>query len=86
MGLVLDRKAGQRVRIGDVVVSVDRKCRLLIDAPRDVLILREEVMQDETEQHGHPMREEDRRHDEDAMEMRAEKLRRERRRASKDVD
>jgi sRNA-binding carbon storage regulator CsrA len=43
MGLVLDRKSGQKVRIGNVVVSVDRRCRLHIQAPREIPIVREEL-------------------------------------------
>lgn len=46
--LVLTRKVGQRIRIGnDIVVTLVRiqgdKVRLGIDAPRDVCIHREEV-------------------------------------------
>ncbi len=47
--LVLSRKHGQRILIGDdivitvVAISTDNKVRIGIDAPRDVLILREEV-------------------------------------------
>jgi carbon storage regulator len=46
--LVLTRRSGERLRIGDniwvTVVSVERgKVRLGIDAPPDVLVLREEL-------------------------------------------
>src|SRR5689334_18295923 len=47
--LVLSRKLGEKILIGDnitiTVVDIDRgKIRLGIDAPRDVLVYREEVL------------------------------------------
>lgn len=47
-GLVIERKIGQRVRVGTAwveVVAIRDECRvkLRISAPRDVQILREEV-------------------------------------------
>ncbi|MCA9203615.1 MAG: carbon storage regulator [Planctomycetales bacterium] len=52
--LVLSRKETERIRLGDsIVVTVIRVCndkvRLGIEAPPDVLVLREEL-----EQHGGP--------------------------------
>ena len=52
--LVLSRKLGERIYIGDgvvvTVVDIDRgKIRLGIEAPRDVAIYREEVLP-----HDHP--------------------------------
>lgn len=47
--LVLSRSVGQRVMIGDniviTVVQTGDRVRLGIDAPKDVLILREELAQ-----------------------------------------
>jgi len=47
MMLVLTRKAGQRVSIGEAVVTVVAcvrgKVRLGIEAPRTVVVLREEI-------------------------------------------
>jgi carbon storage regulator len=47
--LALTRKEGERIYIGnDIVVTVCRikgdKVRLLFDAPKDVLVLREELL------------------------------------------
>jgi carbon storage regulator len=46
--LILTRKVGERIRIGDVWVEVMRvehgKVRLGIDAPRDMPVWREEVL------------------------------------------
>lgn len=49
MALVLTRRDGEWVRIGDAirvqVVEIDRgRCRLRIEAPRDVEIVREEIL------------------------------------------
>ena len=45
--LVLTRKSGQTIHIGDVVVRVVRthgnRCRIAIEAPREVLIRRGEL-------------------------------------------
>jgi carbon storage regulator len=51
--LVLTRRQGERLRIGEniwiTVVSLDRgKVRLGIDAPPDVLVLREELAEHPT--------------------------------------
>ncbi len=47
--LVLSRKVGERIKIGeDIFVSVVRiggdKCRIGIEAPRDIDIVREELL------------------------------------------
>lgn len=52
MGLVLTRKRGEALKIGDdVYVTVDRvedgSVRLRVDAPRDVRILRLELLGEE---------------------------------------
>jgi carbon storage regulator len=49
--LVLSRKAGQRIRIGDditvtVIVMRDQRVRIGIDAPRHVPVHRQEVYDD----------------------------------------
>jgi carbon storage regulator len=51
--LVISRSVGQRVMIGDniviTVVQTGDRVRLGIDAPKDVLILREELAQQSTQ-------------------------------------
>lgn len=42
--LVLNRKPGERIVVGDVVVTQLERGRIGIDAPRDVKIMREEVV------------------------------------------
>lgn len=47
--LVIDRRIGERIAIGDeIVITVVRKAkgkvRIGIDAPREVLVLREELL------------------------------------------
>jgi carbon storage regulator len=48
--LVLSRKSGERIRIGgDIVISIERigteTVKIGIDAPQDVRILREELIE-----------------------------------------
>lgn len=54
MGLCISRKRGERIFIGDKIIlevaDIDRnKVRFYIDAPRDVVIMREELLQEKKE-------------------------------------
>lgn len=57
--LVLSRKLGEKIHIGDniviTVVNIERgKIRLGIDAPRDVPVYRQELLQDTTKVSNEP--------------------------------
>ena len=61
MSLVFKRKKGQSVVIGDIVVMVAEVgrnvCKLVIDAPEGVTVLRGEIMPDVEISHLRPTRE-----------------------------
>lgn len=52
--LVLNRKAGEKIRIGKdivvVLIQAGKNVKIGIDAPKDVPVIREEIIHDSDEQ------------------------------------
>ena len=51
MGLVIDRRKGQRLLIGSCEIEVDRDCKIHVTGPRNVLVLRSEDVGTEKAEH-----------------------------------